>query len=224
MIRVTVCALLLYGCAAAESFAQGKAPSALSASSKEKSKSAAKAAPDSATKNSSPKPAGKDSLKGAIGGKKLAPTGEAITTEVYADEAYFDSKGYYGTFTGHVIVQDPRFNIQADKLTVYLGKGEDKGLERAVAEGNVAVLRDAPAEEGGAPVRTMGRADKVVYTAKDGNVELSGTPRVASGLNSHVATSPDTVMLINQGGQLTTRGPSRTEIRQEPSAEPIPKP
>ena len=31
----------------------------------------------------------------------------------------------------------------------------------------------------------------------------------------HVATSPDTVMIINQNSQLTTHGPSRTEIRQE---------
>ena len=31
----------------------------------------------------------------------------------------------------------------------------------------------------------------------------------------HVATSPDTVMIINQNSQLRTHGPSRTEIRQE---------
>ena len=36
----------------------------------------------------------------------------------------------------------------------------------------------------------------------------------------HIATSPDTVMILNQEGQLTTRGPSRTEIRQEPSPSP----
>jgi len=35
----------------------------------------------------------------------------------------------------------------------------------------------------------------------------------------HVATSPDTVMIINQNSQLTTHGPSRTEIRQEPKAD-----
>ena len=33
----------------------------------------------------------------------------------------------------------------------------------------------------------------------------------------HVATSPDTVMIINQNSQLRTHGPSRTEIRQEPN-------
>jgi hypothetical protein len=55
-------------------------------------------------------------------------------------------------------------------------------------------------------------------------VELSGTPRVQSGLNTHIATSPETVMLINEAGVLRTRGPSRTEIRQEPKAAEPPKP
>ena len=44
-------------------------------------------------------------------------------------------------------------------------------------------------------------------------------PRVQQGLNIHVATSPETVMVINQNGQLTTHGPSRTDIRQEPKDE-----
>jgi len=34
-----------------------------------------------------------------------------------------------------------------------------------------------------------------------------------------VATSPDTVMVINQNSQLATHGPSRTEIRQQPNEE-----
>jgi hypothetical protein len=42
---------------------------------------------------------------------------------------------------------------------------------------------------------------------------------VQEGLNMHVATSPDTVMVINQNSQLTTHGPSRTEIRQQPGEQ-----
>jgi hypothetical protein len=38
-------------------------------------------------------------------------------------------------------------------------------------------------------------------------------------MNTHIATSPDTVMIINQSGQLTTHGPSRTDIRQQPKDE-----
>jgi hypothetical protein len=38
-------------------------------------------------------------------------------------------------------------------------------------------------------------------------------------MNTHIATSPDTVMVVNQNGQLTTHGASRTEIRQEPKTD-----
>jgi lipopolysaccharide transport protein LptA len=153
-----------------------------------------------------------------------------ITTEIYADEASFDSSKNVGVFTGHVKVFDPRFNLQSDKLTVYLRKGEDQGLEKAIADGNVGLVRDRPDPNGGPPTHAVGRSEHAVYTATDGNVELTGMPKVQQGLNMHIATSADTVMVINQDGQLNTHGPSRTEIRQEPKDEkpgspaPSPKP
>jgi lipopolysaccharide transport protein LptA len=144
-----------------------------------------------------------------------APT----TTEIYADEAFFDSTKNVGIFSGRVKVTDPRFNLQSDKLTVFITKGQNQGLEKAIAEGNVGLVRDRPDPNGGPPTRAVGRADKATYTAATGDVELKGTPRVQEGLNMHVATSPDTVMVINQNSQLTTHGPSRTEIRQQPNEE-----
>src|SRR5437899_534212 len=89
------------------------------------------------------------------------------------------------------------------------------GLEKAIAEGNVGLVRERPNPSGGPPTLAIGRADKATYIAATGDVELRGTPRVQEGLNMHVATSPDTVMVINQNSQLTTHGPSRTEIRQQ---------
>ena len=188
---------------------------------------AAEKAAGTASKGATPaaeKPAENDPLKSMFGGagKGTTPTGP-ITTEVYSDEAFFDSAKYIGTFSGRVIVKDPRFNIQADKLTVYLSRGETKGLEKAVAEGNVGVIREQPGEKGAAPTRAVGRSDIAVYTAADGNVELRGTPRLQSGVNTHIATSPDTVMIVNQSGQLTTKGPSRTELRQDPKPAEPPK-
>jgi lipopolysaccharide transport protein LptA len=140
---------------------------------------------------------------------------EPTTTEIYADEAFFDSTKNVGIFSGRVKVVDPRFNLQSDKLTVFITKGENQGLEKAIADGNVGLVRERPDPNGGAPTRAVGRADKATYTAATGDVELRGTPRVQEGPNMHVATSPDTVMIINQNSQLTTHGPSRTEIRQE---------
>jgi lipopolysaccharide transport protein LptA len=175
---------------------------------------------------SSPKPNAKASAaaKNPLENESKGP----ITTEIYADEASFDSGKNKGIFTGHVKVFDPRFNLQSDKLTVYLRKGEDQGLEKAIAEGNVGLVRDKPDPNGGPPTHAVGRSDHAVYTATDGSVELTGMPKVQQGPNMHIATSAETVMIINQDGHLDTHGPSRTEIRQEPkeagspSASPSP--
>jgi lipopolysaccharide transport protein LptA len=148
---------------------------------------------------------------------------EPTTTEIYADEAFFDSNQNMGIFTGHVKVTDPRFNLQSQKLTVFISKGENQGLQKAIAEGDVAMVRDRPDPNGGPPTRSVGRSDKATYVAATGDVELTGTPRVQEGVNTHIATSPDTVMMVNQNGQLTTHGPSRTEIRQQPKDEQKPE-
>ena len=184
-------------------------------------------APTLASPKPSPKKsAAKNPLKSAGSGKKSDAPKESITTEIYAEQAFFDSSKSIGIFTGRVIVKDPRFNVQSDKLTVYMTKsdeeGQDQTLDKAVAEGNVGVVRDQPSEDGGAPQHSVGRGDTAIYTASDGNVELRGSPRVQNGMNTHIATSPDTVMVMTQNGQLTTTGPSRTEIRQEPKASPSP--
>ena len=152
---------------------------------------------------------------GAAGQQSNGPT----TTQIYSDEAFFDSTKNIGIFSGRVKVVDPRFNLQSDKLTVFITKGENQSLEKAIAEGNVGLVRDRPAANGGPPTRAVGRSDKATYTAATGEVELMGTPRVQEGPNLHVATSPDTVMIISQNSQLRTHGPSRTEIVQQPNDE-----
>src|SRR5438046_7832620 len=144
---------------------------------------------------------------------------QPTTTEIYSDEAFFDSTKNMGIFSGRVKVVDPRFNLQSDKLTVFITKGQNQSLEKAIAEGNVGLVRDRPDPNGGPPTRAVGRSDKATYTATTGDVELVGTPRVQEGQNLHVATSPDTVMIISQNSQLRTHGPSRTQIVQQPDQE-----
>jgi lipopolysaccharide transport protein LptA len=144
---------------------------------------------------------------------------EPTTTQIYSDEAFFDSTKNMGIFTGRVKVVDPRFNLQSEKLTVFITKGQNQSLEKAIAEGNVGLIRDRPDANGGPPTRAIGRADKATYVSATGDVELAGTPRVQEGPNLHVATSPDTVMVIGQNSQLRTHGPSRTEIVQQPNDE-----
>jgi lipopolysaccharide transport protein LptA len=171
----------------------------------------------------SPKPKAKPSVAAAKNPLENESKGP-ITTEIYADEASFDSGKNMGIFTGNVKVFDPRFNLQSDKLTVYLHKGEEQGLEKAIAEGNVGLVRDKPDPNGGPPTHAVGRSEHAVYTAGDGRVELTGMPKVQQGPNMHIATSAETVMVIDQDGHLNTHGPSRTEIRQEPNAGKSPSP
>jgi lipopolysaccharide transport protein LptA len=144
---------------------------------------------------------------------------QPTTTQIYADDAFFDSTKNMGIFSGRVKVVDPRFNLQSDKLTVFITKGQNQSLEKAVAEGNVGLVRERPDPKGGPPTRAVGRSDKATYTATTGDVELVGTPRVQEGPNLHVATSPDTVMVVSQNSQLRTHGPSRTEIVQQPDQD-----
>jgi lipopolysaccharide transport protein LptA len=194
---------------------QGSAPATLRATPE------SSASPTPKAVKISPEKSATDKLNSAV---SPAPAAEQIVTEIYADKAVFDSTKSIGVFTGHIIVIDPRFQIQGDKLTIYLSNKQSGGLDKAVVEGNVGVVRDRPDPGGGPPSRMVGRSDKAVYTAKNGNFELTGNPRVQQGLNTHVATSPDTVMVLNEKGELQTNGPSRTEIRQPPKSEITPTP
>jgi lipopolysaccharide transport protein LptA len=221
--------LLVLGCAfgmrLAAQIAAVPAGSPAQASKAEKPKDKAKA------KNKDKKKEDKSSGTNLFGSSAAGPqSDQPTTTQIYADEAFFDSTKNMGIFTGRVKVVDPRFNLQSDKLTVFITKGQNQSLEKAIAEGNVGLVRDRPAANGGPPTRAVGRSDKATYTANNGDVELVGTPRVQEGPNLHVATSPDTVMVVSQNSQLRTHGPSRTEIVQQPDdakkgqAKPSPTP
>jgi lipopolysaccharide transport protein LptA len=205
---LAVCVMLCAAALAGIASGQGSAPATLRATPESSASPTPKAVKVSPDKNATDK-----------------PVAEQIVTEIYADKAVFDSSKSIGVFTGHIIVIDPRFQIQGDKLTIYLSnKQSEGGLDKAIVEGNVGVVRERPDPAGGPPSKMVGRSEKAVYTAKNGNFELTGNPRVQQGLNTHVATSPDTVMVLNEKGELQTNGPSRTEIRQPPKSEVTPTP
>ena len=219
---IGVCAMLCLAALSGVVRGQGSAPSTIVSRSPSP-------APEKSSPSASPKDVKVSADKSTTDKPKPAVSpapaaAEQIVTEIYADKAVFDSTKSIGVFTGHIVVIDPRFQIQGEKLTIYISKKESEGLEKAVVEGNVGVVRDRPDPGGGPPSRMVGRSDKAVYTAKNGNFELTGNPRVQQGLNTHVATSPETVMVLNEKGELQTTGPSRTEIRQPPKSETTPTP
>nr|MDQ6808936.1 hypothetical protein [Verrucomicrobiota bacterium] len=176
MNKAAFYAVLIFAAGGATVRGQASAPSSLSSA-----KAPAPAEATAASPTAKPEKKAKKSDAGKPGGIPglAAPTGP-ITTEIYADEASFDSAKYVGVFSGHVIVNDPRFNLQSDKLTVFIKKSGDdaaspapaagaaaaggEGLEKAIAEGNVGLVRETPDPKGGPPTRAIGRADHAVYT------------------------------------------------------------
>ena len=216
MKKIAVLVLFFAGAIGARSPAQISAGPAGSPTPTKKTEKPAKVKTKDKDKKKEDKSSGTNLFGSSAAGLQ---SNEPTTTEIYSDEAFFDSTKNMGIFSGRVKVIDPRFNLQSDKLTVFITKGQSQSLEKAIAEGNVGLIRDRPDPNGGPPTRAVGRADKATYTAATGDVELAGTPRVQEGPNMHVATSPDTVMVISQNSQLRTHGPSRTEIVQQPNEE-----
>lgn len=152
--------------------------------------------------------------------KKSDPTGmgmlqkdrpkNAKTEITCKDESTFDNATGVATFVKSVVVKDPQFNLFCDKLTVYLNK-QRKGIDNAVAEGNVVIVQDNTNEKGEA-VKSVGRAGKCVFVPATGEATLTISPSLQQGINNHVSTEPSTVMILNRNGHLKTEGPSRTII------------
>ncbi len=126
------------------------------------------------------------------------------------DESTFDNPTGIATFLKSVVVKDPQFNLFCDKLTVYLNK-QRKGIDNAVAEGNVVIVQDNTNEKGD-PVKSIGRSGKCVFVPASGEATLTISPSLQQGINNHIATEPATVMILNRDGRLKTVGPSRTVI------------
>src|ERR1700747_3718065 len=94
-----------------------------------KAEKPAKAEAKNKDKKKDDKSSGTNLFGPGAAGESNGPT----TTEIYSDEAFFDSTKNVGTFTGRVKVIDPRFNLQSDKLTVFITKGQTQSLEKAIA-------------------------------------------------------------------------------------------
>ena len=138
-------------------------------------------------------------------------------TEITAQkEATFDEKKNVAVFVGSVRVDDPSFLLSSYRLTVTL-LPDRSGIERAVAEGNVVIVQRTKddAENKGA----VGRAQRAEYVPATGRATISGSPQIQQGINSHIATSPGTRMILHRDGRASTVGPSRTVITDSSAPE-----
>src|SRR5438105_14307830 len=114
-----VLAVLAMSCLAgmvAVAHGQSSAPPSLSSRLKPDS------SPSATPKEVKPAPEKSASTSPKSGVSPAPSPGQEIITEIYADKAIFDSTKSIGVFTGHIVVIDPRFQIQGDKLTIYMSK------------------------------------------------------------------------------------------------------
>jgi lipopolysaccharide export system protein LptA len=168
------------------------------------------------------------------------------TTEITAKEAAFDQKTSQAVFLGEVIVKNPQFNVNCDKLTAFLKKdGKDVpkpagetgkqpaatpapkpagkkgnstgGLDKAIAEGSVVITQEK-VDAAGELTKNVGRAKRAVFDSNTGDITLTGNPQVEQGINTIVATEESTVMILNQEGRMRVIGPHRTVIKDTADA------
>src|SRR5215472_448120 len=118
----------------------GQISSASSASPSPKAEKPAKGKAKNKDKKKDDKSPGTNLFGPGAAGQSNEPT----TTEIYSDEAFFDSTKNIGIFSGRVKVIDPRFNLQSDKLTVFITKGENQSLEKAIAKGMLVSFATGP--------------------------------------------------------------------------------
>ncbi len=132
-------------------------------------------------------------------------------TEITArDEATFDNVASVAVFKGKVVVKDPQFTLYCETLTVNLNP-ERKGIDRAIAEGNVVIIQENVDDQGN-PKKSTGRSGKATFEPATGNITLEISPQIQQDINNHIATEPGTVMILNREGRLETIGGSRTVI------------
>jgi lipopolysaccharide transport protein LptA len=102
-------------------------------------------------------------------------------TVITSDHLEVDYAHNVGTFTGNVIAIDPRITVRGDKMVAYYGTvtnttsaaggagtNATKTIQKIVADGAVVITQE----------NKKSNSDHAEYTAADGKVVLTGTPRV----------------------------------------------
>jgi lipopolysaccharide export system protein LptA len=133
-------------------------------------------------------------------------------TEIVALEATFDQKTHMAVFTGDVVVTDPEFNVQSDKLTAYLKHDDDK----PAADAPPGRLRapGAPAEaKSGKPAKKSSGLEKAVAEANPGNVvTVTQEKKELDGTVNHSIGHGKKVVFDSVTGDITLTG--RPDVQQ----------
>jgi lipopolysaccharide export system protein LptA len=125
---------------------------------------------------------------------------EDKTTTVTSDVFRLDLAKHEGTFTGNVRVQDPKFDLTADEMTIYFDK-ENK-FERMVAKGTVVIKQSDK-------TATSRQAE---YLVNDKKIILTGDPVVTQNQNKLTGSS---IVIYQETGRMEVEGRTKFQFTPE---------
>lgn len=149
-----------------------------------------------------------------------AKSSSSDVMEIESDESVMDNDKRLITFTGNVIVTEPRFNLTSDRLEVWMnddtnldGSSDDSGA--AAADSDEPPFKRAIATGGMVEIEKIGadgkvqiaKARKADYDAATGDIILSGgPPTLQSGSGFVNPSSPDAVIILRADGNHQIKG------------------
>jgi lipopolysaccharide export system protein LptA len=158
---------------------------------------------------------------------------------------FLDPANSVSTFEGNVKVRHPDFDMDCDRLEVFMKKQEKKaGAGPTAPPGSTsnpkvpAPAKPEPAapaeEEQGSGIEKaiatglkviavqhtpegdkIGTGRKITYDGKTGDMVFTGMPTIQDGSRRIVATDPSTVLTITGAGKILTKGPNQVFLDQE---------
>ena len=117
---------------------------------------------------------------------------------ISSDRTYYDRKEGFACFMGKVSVEDPEYQMHADRAYVYMGATND--LRRIVALGNVAITNGAKRAYGAKATYQRQNGVVVLRAGEGGSAEVrevdSGGDRVVRGKTIKFWTGSQQVEVI----------------------------
>lgn len=97
--------------------------------------------------------------------------GGTNSTMITSKRLTFDPEIHEAVFEGNVVVVDPEVTISSDTLRVRFT--EDNKIQAVVAHGSVTITQGD----------RLGTGEEATYTVTDGQVVMTGSPRIQAGKN-----------------------------------------
>jgi lipopolysaccharide export system protein LptA len=121
-------------------------------------------------------------------------------TEITSKQLRMDTEKRTAYFDGDVLVDDPQFQLRANRLVVYL-KPNDSGMSHAEAFEDVVIVQESE--------KRRAYCQKAVYTTEDGKIVLTGNPRLEGDRG---VTTGEVITIFRQNNTVLIEGGTRTTI------------